>query len=176
LPELLASARSGDIVSAEKEADTLQSLHEQLVNIKDEYKAKQVLIQIKASQAWISMAKGNTRQAIAYMAEATDMEENTAKPPVTPGEVLPARELLGDLFLEMDKPQEALECYEIDLKLHPNRFNGIYGAAIAAKQSGNREMARKYFEKLVKLAENSNNDRPEIIEAKAFLGRNKIAT
>jgi len=69
-----------------------------------------------------------------------------------------------------------LESYEIDLKLHPNRFNGIYGAALAAKQTGNREKARKYFEKLMKLSENSNSDRPEISEAKAFLGHNKIAT
>ena len=69
------------------------------------------------------------------MKQATKLESKTSKHPVTPGEVLPADELLGDMLLALNNPAEALEAYEINLKERPGRFNGIYGAAIAAKQS-----------------------------------------
>ena len=69
------------------------------------------------------------------------MESKTSKHPVTPGDVLPSDELLGDMLMEANKYVKALEAYETNLKAHPNRFNGIYGAAMAAKQSGNKEKA-----------------------------------
>jgi tetratricopeptide (TPR) repeat protein len=79
---------------------------------------------------------------------------------------LPADELLGDMLLELNRPEDALVAYEINLKGHPNRFNGLYGAAIAAKQSGNEEKARLYFNQLLEMTKNSNSDRPELIEAR----------
>ena len=165
----------GNIASAEKEVAILQSFHQELLKINDEYKAKQVLIQIKTSQAWIHFAKKNYEKAVVFMTEAANMEKDTAKHPVTPGEVLPTRELLGDLYLALNKPIEALESYEVDIKRHPNRFNGIYGAAIASKQSGDLEKAKMYFEQLLKLTENSNSERPEIIDAKIFIDNiNKV--
>lgn len=166
----IGSARSSDVVSAEKELSIIESLHAKLTEMGDEYKANQVLIEIKTTQAWIQFAKGNHEEAISLMTMATDMEDNTSKHPVTPGEVLPARELLGDMLLEMNKPMEALEAYELELIGRPGRFNGIYGAAIAAKQLDNHEKATLYFNMLLKLTENSNSDRPEIEEAKEFIG------
>ena len=74
----------------------------------------------------------------------------------------------------MDKPNEALEAYEKNLIANPNRFNGLYGAATAAKFSKNQEKAKLYFEALLKLTENSNSERPEIIEANEFLDQNVI--
>ena len=133
------------------------------------------MIQIKTSHAWIHFAKKNYEKAVVFMTEAANMEKDTAKHPVTPGEVLPTRELLGDLYLALNKPIEALESYEVDIKRHPNRFNGIYGAAIASKQSGDLEKAKMYFEQLLKLTENSNSERPEIIDAKIFIDNiNKV--
>ena len=166
---LLGASHTGDVISAEKELTTLKSLQKQLVDKKDEYRADQVLIQVKASQAWIEFAKGNNKEALALMEEAVELEEKTGKHPITPGEVLPAPELLGDMLLAMNKPEEALEAYEMDLKGHPNRFNGIYGAAMAAKQVGDKETAKMYFESLLKLVESSNSDRPEIEEARTFM-------
>lgn len=166
----IGSARSSDIASAEKELSIIKSLHAQLTEMGDEYKTNQVLIEIKTTQAWIQFAKGNHEEAISLMTMATDMEDNTSKHPVTPGEVLPARELLGDMFLEMNKPMDALEAYELELIGRPGRFNGIYGAASAAKQLGNHEKATLYFNMLLRLTENSNSDRPEIEEAKEFIG------
>lgn len=103
------------------------------------------------------------------MHEAAEIERKTSKHPVTPGDVLPAIELLGDMLLELNKPKEALVAYEENLKDRPNRFNGIYGAAIAAKQSGNNAKATHYFNQLILLTENSKSGRQEIKEAKAFL-------
>jgi tetratricopeptide (TPR) repeat protein len=104
------------------------------------------------------------------MQEATHMENSTAKHPVTPGEVLPAGELLGDLFLAMNSPSEALKAYENDLERHPNRLNGLYGAAMAAKAIGNKQKATQYFELLLSLTKNSNQERQEIREAREFIG------
>ncbi|MFT7606248.1 MAG: hypothetical protein ACI8VT_003848 [Saprospiraceae bacterium] len=75
------------------------------------------------------------------------------------------------MLLAMNKPSEALEAYVLDLKGHPNRFNGIYGAAIAAKKTGDMEKAKSYFENLLKLTKGTNSDRIEIKEAKAFVGK-----
>ena len=166
---VLGAVHTGDLKRAEQELDSLQSFRQELLTMEDQYKANQVMIQIKAAQAWIYYAKGNNEEAIALMIESADMEDKTLKHAVTPGEVLPARELLGDMLLEMNKPAQALEAYQLDLKLHPNRFNGIYGAAVAAKNSGEQEMAILYFEELLKLAEGVDSDRVELEEAREFV-------
>ena len=169
----LGYSHLGDAKSAELELGILKDLHEKLLNSKDNftrtYKADQVLIQINSAQAWIHLAKGNKSEALASMRLAAKMESETSKHPVTPGEVLPADELLGDMLLALNKPQEALEAYEVNLKGHPNRFNGIYGAAIASKLSGDNDKAKLYFEQLVELTKHSKSDRPELAETKAFL-------
>ncbi len=108
----MGATRTGNMDAADKELAILQSFHQELINIKDEYKANQVMIQIKITQAWMDFEKGNQQKSIALMQEAAEMEGNTSKHPVTPGEVLPARELLGDLYLELNKPLEARESYE----------------------------------------------------------------
>ena len=108
------------------------------------------------------------------MQEATEIERKTSKPPTYPGDVLPAIELLGDMLLEMGKNKEALTAYTENLKFHPNRFNGVYGAAIAAKRLGDNENATLYFEQLLKLTENSNTERPEINEAREFIEQEAI--
>jgi hypothetical protein len=128
------------------------------------------MIQITAAQAWMKFEKSHREQGLVLMIEASKMEDNTSKHPVTPGEVLPAAELLGDMLLAMNKPSEALQAYERNLLSHPNRFNGICGAVMAAKESGNEKKATMYFESLLKLVESSNSDRPEIKKAKEFLG------
>ena len=168
----IGSARSGDIVSAEHELEIIQGFHSELLEMNSAqatYKAGQVLIEIKTTEAWIHLAKGNTDKALELMKLAAKLESETSKHPVTPGEVLPADELLGDMLLELDLPEEALEAYEINLKGHPNRFNGIYGAAIAAKKSDNKEKTILYFNQLIELTKNSNSDRPEISEAKSYI-------
>jgi len=165
----LGASQTGDIEAAEKELALLQSARQELLNVGNNYSANQVLVQIKTSEAWISFAKGNSEDAIILMTEAADIEDKTGKHPVTPGEVLPARELLGDLLLAANKPSEALEAYEESLLGHQNRFNGVYGAAVAAKGAGDEKKATMYFEMLLTLVEMSDSDRPEVEEAREFI-------
>jgi tetratricopeptide (TPR) repeat protein len=99
------------------------------------------------------------------------MEDASEKHPVTPGHVLPARELLGEMLLELNQPALALKEFEASHKVEPNRFRGLYGAALAAAQSGDMAKAKTYYEELVVLAQNADTERPEIKEAKAFLSK-----
>src|SRR4029077_16083332 len=95
----------------------------------------------------------------------------TEKSPVTPGEVIPARELLGDMMMQMGNTSKALTAYEDDLKKHPNRFNGLYGAGLAAEKSRNIEKAKFYYRQLLNTSDTINSSRPELALAKLFLER-----
>ena len=106
---------------------------------------------------------------------AAEMEEGTEKHPVTPGEVIPARELLGDMLLQMNKPDKALEAYEVDLKKHPNRFNGVHGAGLAAERSNNLEKATSYYQQLIAIPNSTNSNRPELEAARLFLKSKNIS-
>ncbi|MDU8886423.1 hypothetical protein RXV94_09650 [Yeosuana sp. MJ-SS3] len=169
----LGFSRIGDVVSAESELKILESLYQKLIKQNDDYKSGQVLIQINAAQAWIELAKGNDEKAFKRMLKASALENNTSKHAVTPCEVLPADELLGDLYIRLNKPKEALEAYEFCLKKHPNRFNSLYGAAITAKQIGNHEKMTLYFQTLMKQTENTISDRVEISEIKDYFSQRK---
>ena len=170
---LLGSVHIGNIDSARTELKNLSVIYDTLIKQKDSYKANQVQIQIKTSEAWILFKEGRNNEALAVMDAATGMEDNTQKHPVTPGEVIPARELLGDMLVQMNKPGEALEAYEEDLKKHPNRFNGLYGAALAAERSGNFEKASSYYSQLINISDSINSNRPELSAARLLLKKTK---
>jgi tetratricopeptide (TPR) repeat protein len=165
---LLGAVHTGKMEDAKKELNALKQMQEKLTQGKDAYKANQVAIQVKSGEAWIKFREGPKETALKLMAEAADMEDKTGKHPVTPGEVLPQRELLADMLMESGKPQAALKEYEADLEKHPNRFSSVYGAAVAAKKSGDLLNAGKYYELLVKNSSPDGN-RAGLIEARTFL-------
>lgn len=169
----LGASNTGDITSAEEELSILRSLNRKLVEKGNSYQANQVLIQMRSAEAWLALAKGYKEEALTLMREAADMEDKTDKHPKTPSEVLPARELLGDMLLKLDNPEAALEAFEKDLKDHPNRFNGIYGAAVAARHMGDVKKSSFYYKQLISLVENSESDRPEVIEAENYLSQHE---
>jgi len=140
----LGAANSDQLDLAKAEWNELNKLHDELVKQKETYKANQVDIQLRASQAWIQMREGKNKEALDNMNLSANMEDKTEKHPVTPGEVLPARELLADMLMQMNKPAQALEMYEANLKTRPNRRNSIYGAWAAAEASGKKELAKIY--------------------------------
>lgn len=150
-----------------KELSEIESIQATLSAANQNYQANLVQIQVKASQAWINMNEGRKSEAIKLMTEAAEMEERTAKHPVTPGEIIPARELLGDLFFEMGDYANALKAYEADLVKHPNRFNGVYGAGLAAQKTGDVEKAEKYYHQLLTFA--GLSDRSQVSATKLFL-------
>lgn len=165
----MGAIHTQDFVAAENELNTLRTFQEELIELDDKYKANQVDIQIKMTEAWLALAKGNEDEALSLMKIAVDMESKTSKHPVTPGEVVPADELYADMLLNLNKFQEALDAYELNLQRRPNRFNGIYGAAVAAKKNGNQQKANHYFKQLIELTKNSKSTRPEIVEAKKYI-------
>jgi tetratricopeptide (TPR) repeat protein len=165
---LLGMVHTGDLDNARSELQKLKSLNAKLEDAKDKaQEAAQVAIQIKASEAWIELRSGNNNKALEFMAAAADMEDRMEKHPVTPGEIIPARELLAEMLLEMNKPGLALESFEQVLKTHVNRFNAVYGAAIAAQSLGNKEKAAGYFQKLLQIA-NPKSRRIELQKARSF--------
>jgi hypothetical protein len=166
---LLGAVHQGHVVAAKEELKKLNLIYDTLTQQKDAYKANQVLIQIKSAEAWIQFKEGRNQEALVRMNLAADMEDKTEKHPVTPGEIIPARELLGDMLLQMNKPGKALEAFEADLKKHPNRFNGLYGAGLAAEKSGNQEKADLYYRKLLAIVRPDNAERPELGAIKLFL-------
>lgn len=173
----LGAAHSNNFKSAENEIETLKILKQNLVDQNKSTNAlqvEQIAIQIKTSEAWLTFKKGNTEEGLILMKEAAIMESKTSKHPVTPGDVLPADELYGDMLMETQNYPEALTAYEANLKTHPNRFNGIYGAALAAKNSENIEKAASYFNQLIELTKDSNSDRKELDEAKIYLEKQSI--
>jgi tetratricopeptide (TPR) repeat protein len=169
----MGSVRSGDRAGSERELATLHCLRQALVDRGDGYGANQVQIQITTIQAWSYLAEGKAEAARLSMEEAARMEYGTSKHPVTPGEVLPAGELLGDLLMATGRASQALEAYRFDLGQHPNRFNGLYGAATAARSIGDENTALQYFEMMLAQAHPSNDERKEIREAREFLRKKK---
>ncbi|WP_207512909.1 tetratricopeptide repeat protein [Longitalea luteola] len=142
--------------SAKNELAILNKLRNDLLAKQKTYYANQVDIQIKASEGWILWKEGNSAAALEKMHEAADMEDKTEKHPVTPGEVLPARELLADLYLALKQPEKALAAYQADLEKHPNRYNGLQGAARSARLCGNKELADYYARQLQKVTKYDN--------------------
>lgn len=169
----LGALHLNDVSTAKAELEILRSLYDKLAKQTDnKLEAAQVAIQVKATDAWIEYKQGNTEKALRLMKEAADLEDGTEKHPVTPGEVIPARELYGEMLFEMNEPEAALENFEMDLETHPNRFNGVYDAAMAAEKAGNKEKAAMYFKKLAEIA-GEKCKRTELTSAKLFLSRHK---
>jgi tetratricopeptide (TPR) repeat protein len=150
----------------------LQDIRTRLEKAKDSYWAEQTEIQRLAVVAWSSLAAGRKELALTTMKSAADIEDGTDKKAITPGPLAPARELFGEMLLEINQPAQALEQFEATLKKEPNRFRALYGAARAAQLSGNREASRKYFAELLKTCELADKPwRLEVLEAnKAVLG------
>ena len=104
------------------------------------------------------------------MAEAAGLEDSLDKHPVIPGAVLPARELLGDMLMEVGRYGEALTAYGATLRISPNRFNSLAGAGRAAERAGMSAEATTYYKRLLKLAGESDTVRPGLTYARAYLG------
>jgi len=165
---LLGSVHNGHLQAAEAELSALDTLHDRLVQQKDAYKARQVEIQLLAGRAWIAHVHGAQNDALALMRKAADMEDSTSKPPVTPGEVLPARELYADLLFELHQTDAAFREYQVVLKKCPNRFNSLFGAGRACEILHDTANAALYYKQLLAMADQGSS-RPELNTARMFL-------
>jgi tetratricopeptide (TPR) repeat protein len=165
----LGAARKGDVSAAEEEAGKLETQHKALLEAKNNYWATEVEVQRVAAAAWIAKAKGQNDDALRLMRAAADMEDRNEKHIVTPGRVVPARELLGDLLMEMKQPAAALKEYEQSQLREPNRLRGFAGAAAAADAAGERDKARQQYARLLELTREADSPLPEVARAKTYL-------
>ena len=165
----LGAAQTGDIPGAQAEIAKLQSLEDKLLEAKDSYWANQVEVQRLGAAGILAHVQGDDKKAIELARAAADLDATMDKHPATPAAVLPARELLADLLLELNEPGAALKEYEQALRNDPNRFRSILGKARAAKQLGDIAASRDAYQKLVALSTSAVSERPELSEAKAFL-------
>jgi len=167
----LGAARGGDAAAARRDTDRLGALRDALAAAKVGYWAEQVDIQRAIASAWVARAEGKRDEALVLLRAAADRENATEKHPVTPGPLAPARELLAEMLLEANEPAQALREFEASMRVEPNRFRGLYGAARAASLAGDQTKARTHYSELLALGEKADTERPEFREAKAFLGK-----
>jgi hypothetical protein len=170
----LGAARLGHAAVANEAAAALRQIQERLSKANEHYWAQQVEIQATALSAWCALTAGKNEDALRQMELAANMEDGTEKSVVTPGPLSPARELLGEMLLEMNKPTEALAQFEATLRKEPRRFRSLYGAAHAAQLSGSRDLSQWYFSELLAVCAHSDKPgRPEIKEAREALAKRK---
>jgi tetratricopeptide (TPR) repeat protein len=165
----IGAARSGDVAAAQKEADALAAAHKALLDAKNGYWATEVEVQRLALAGWIALAQKNNDDALKFMRAAADLEDKNEKHIVTPGRIVPARELLGDMLMQVGQPAQALKEYEMSQEREPNRFRGLYGAATAAEAAGDRGKASQYYARVNELAKGGTSTRPEMMKVKASL-------
>jgi hypothetical protein len=162
----LGAARLGQAAAANESAAALRQIRERLVRADENYWARQVEIQELAVEAWAALAADKKEEALRQMNSAAELEDGTEKSAVTPGPLAPARELLGEMLLEMKEPAQALAQFEATLQKEPGRLRSLYGAAHAAQLSGNRDTSQRYFRELLKVCARADiPGRSEVLEA-----------
>ena len=165
----LGAARRGDAGTAHQEIERLGALRQAMLAAKQAYWADQAVIQTQVIEAWTAQAEGKNEEALHMLRMAADHEDGTEKNVVTPGPLMPARELLGEMLLEMHQAAAALKEFEAAMQKEPNRFRSLYGAAQAAELAGERDKATTYYTRLTTLAEHAKHERAELQTARAFL-------
>lgn len=164
----VGAARSGNPAAAENDVVRLAGIAEALRAGKNNYWATEVEVQRLGAAAWVAYAQGKRDEALGLMHSAAEMEEASEKAAVSPGRILPARELLGDMLRESGRPVDALAAYEASLVNDPKRFRSLYGAGIAAVAAGNADKAKDYFGRVVEMAD-AASARPELVKAREYL-------
>jgi hypothetical protein len=164
----LGAARNGDAAAAASDLQRLRDIEESLKAAKDTYWASEVGVQRLGAEAWIAFAEGERDAALELMRQAAEREDASEKSAVSPGRLIPARELPGDMLFAAGQPTAALAEYEASQLRDPRRFRSFWGAAQAADQAGYRDKARFYYARLVEMA-GSGDARPELAAARAYL-------
>lgn len=171
----VGAIRTGKLPEARKEIEALEKLRDGLKGVTQGYDwGIPIEVLRLEAVAWLSQAEGKSEEAVKFLRSAADLEDSTEKHAVTPGAIVPAREQLGDLLLATGRPGDALAEYRKSLESAPNRFNGLYGAARAARGAGQAGKAVGYYERLIGLSDASSG-RPELTEARKFIAERGAA-
>jgi tetratricopeptide (TPR) repeat protein len=166
----LGAARSGNRAAAVTDIAELAGLRDRLTAMQDAYWAEQVDIQRRIAEAWVAFAEGDQEAGIQQLRAAAAAEDQTDKSAISPGPLAPARELLGYMLLEGNRPAEALVEFEATIRREPNRFRGLYGAGRAAEAAGDQTKAAAFYQQLLLVASESDTERVELQHARMFVG------
>ncbi len=164
----LGRAHTGDLAGARKAIDRMRELRDATSDPKFDYFKRHLDLQMQAASAWVAYGEGKKDDAVSLLQHTADAEDILGKHPVSPGALVPAREQLGDLLLKLDRPKEAQREFETALKIYPGRFRGLYGAALAAEQSGEKEAARRYYAKLNEQTAKADGSREELAHLRDY--------
>ncbi len=164
----LGRAHTGDLDGARKAIARMQQLRDATKDPKFNYFKSHLDLQMKAASAWVTASEGKKNEAIEMLRQAAEAEDILGKHPVSPGAFVPIREQLGSLLLELGQAKEAQREFEAALKIYPGRFRGLYGAARAAEQTGDKENASRYYAKLAAQTAKSNGSRDELNHISQF--------
>jgi hypothetical protein len=163
----IGGARIGDTATVRQSIDALQKIHDQLAQAGEAYWAEQTEIQRRGASAWLAFAEHRNADALAEMRAVATLEDGTDKSAVTPGPLAPARELLGEMLLELKQPAEARKEFEATMKKEPNRFRAVYGAARAAALMEDKAAAKRYYAQLLTVADHGDKPgRSALVEAR----------
>jgi hypothetical protein len=166
----IGAARTGDVVAARRSTDEIAAIRKAMPATRDYDWSGSIGAQWEAATALIAWAEGKKDEGLRLLRTAADHEDAVDKHPVTPGALLPVREMLADLLLENGAAPAALKEYEAVLKTAPRRFNATAGAARAADKAGDKARARAYAMQLREIATNAETPRPELEWARVYLG------
>ena len=164
----LGRAHTGDIEGARKAIDRMQQLRDSSTDPGLDYFKRHLDLQIQAASAWVAYTEGKKEDAVNLLRRTADAEDILGKHPVSPGALVPAREQLGDLLLKLDRPKEAQREFEAALKIYPGRFRGLYGAAQATEQIGEKEKADHYYAKLIEQTAKADGSRSELAQLREY--------
>ena len=169
----LGCAHTGDLDGARKAIARMAELREATKDAKFDYFKQHLDLQMQAASASIAYAEGKNDEALEILRRAADAEDVLGKHPVSPGAFIPIREQLGTLLLELNRPAEAQQAFDAALKIYPGRFRGLYGAALAAEQRGDKENARTFYAKLAAQTAEGDASREELKRIRQY--SNKVA-
>jgi tetratricopeptide (TPR) repeat protein len=172
----LGRAHTGDLKGARAAMDRMRQLRDATTDPKFNYFKRHLDLQLQAASAWVAYGEGKKEEAVSLLRRAADAEEILGKHPVSPGALVPAREQLGDLLLKLDRPKEAQREFEAGLQIYPGRFRGLYGAAQAAEQSGEKEKARRYYAQLTEQTAKADGSRSELARLRENRAAGSAAT
>jgi len=168
----VGAARSGDPAGAKADLEHIHALGGKLADAGDAYWAEQAKIQETAAAAWIALAEGRRDEAVRLMRTAAELEDRTEKHIAMENRLSPMREMLGEMLLAVGDPAAALREFDTSLRVAPNRYRSIAGAAKAAESIGDRQAARAWDGRLLQLTADSDTARPEMTAARTFLSTN----
>jgi hypothetical protein len=167
----IGAARSGDVAAARRSVEEIAMIRKALPATRDYDWSGSIGAQWEAATALIAFAEGNKEEALRLLRAAADHEDAVDKHPVTPGALLPAREMLADLLLENGAPAGALKEYEAVLRIAPRRLNATAGAAKSADKAGDKTKARAYAVQILEMAKQAEVSRPELAWARGYVSR-----